>query len=229
VFLLLELVEEKYVTLTTYNSYTIYEPNKIKIHDAIKKNGNHPIVNEILIITKETYLTTSIFYNVIFFCLSSNICNGYDISIMYIIVCLFQLPTTIHAVKSAKYEPVIDKTIMYQKYQKKVTFIKNFLNSILQAHFNNINIHTIYDRYIQKTDEYKHDLKKLLQTLSNDKTDSSLTVDELLYYIEMNKNSRIDIVPQTSTSQPLQTELNSSKLQFYPESEIQKYLYIHYP
>jgi len=64
---LLELVEEKYVTLTTYNSYTIYEPNKIKIHDAIKKNRNHPIVNEILIITKETYLTTSIFYNVIFF------------------------------------------------------------------------------------------------------------------------------------------------------------------
>ena len=77
---------------------------------------------------------------------------------------------------------------------------------------------------------YKHDLKKLLQTLPNDKTDSSLGVDELLYYIEMNKNSRIDIVQQTSTSQPLQTELNSSKLQFYPEkSEIQKYLYNHYP
>lgn len=134
---------------------------------------------------------------------------------MYIIVCLFQLPTTIHSVTSAKYEPVINKTILYQKFQKKVTFIKTFLNSILQQHFNNINFHTINKIYMQKTDEYKRDLKKLLQILANEKTDSSLSEDELIYYIELHKNSKIDIVKQTSTIQPFQTELNGSKLKFY--------------
>lgn len=64
---LLELVDENYLTIIKYNSYTIYNPNKSKIHDFIKHIKNLEIVNDILNIKKETYLTTAIFYNVIFF------------------------------------------------------------------------------------------------------------------------------------------------------------------
>jgi len=119
-------------------------------------------------------------------------------------VYLFQLPTTIYQITSAKYEPAVNKTIIFKKFQKKVTFIKTFINSILRDNFNNTNLHTINNLYIQKTEEYKSDLNNLMQTLPTERRDSTMSVDEIIHLIKIHKKSKIDIFQQKSTIQPFQ-------------------------
>lgn len=134
-------------------------------------------------------------------------------------MCLFQLPTTIYQITSAKYEPAVNKTIIFKKFQKKVTFIKTFINSILRDNFNNTNLHTINNLYIQKTEEYKSDLNNLMQTLPTERRDSTMSVDEIMQLIEIHKKSKIDIFQQKSTIQPFETKFNRSKLMFYPNNQ----------
>jgi len=64
---LVKLVNENYLTLQEYHSYKIYKPNKQNIYNYIQKFKNLAIVNDIIYITKDTYLTTAVFYNVILF------------------------------------------------------------------------------------------------------------------------------------------------------------------
>lgn len=65
--ILRDLVDKNYLTIMTYNTYTIYNPDITKIHGSLKNIKTQAIVKDILNINKETYLTSAIFYNVIFF------------------------------------------------------------------------------------------------------------------------------------------------------------------
>lgn len=70
---LIKLVNENYLTLNKYNTYTIYYPKASNINDTIKTYKHSAIVMEILNTTKETYLISAVFHNVILFvCLETS-------------------------------------------------------------------------------------------------------------------------------------------------------------
>jgi len=58
---LLQLVNENYLTKMKYHEYIIYQPNLSKIHETTQKFNNINIVNQILNITEEIYVTSAIF------------------------------------------------------------------------------------------------------------------------------------------------------------------------
>jgi len=71
--ILVKLVKENYLTHQEYHSDKIYKPNKPNIYNHIKKFKELATVKDIIYITKDTYLTTAVFYNVIVFvCLETS-------------------------------------------------------------------------------------------------------------------------------------------------------------
>lgn len=141
-------------------------------------------------------------------------------------MCLFQLPTTISSITSAKHKPTTNQNFILQTFQQKSIFIQHFLNSILTNHFNITSLDTILHIYQQKAEKYKQNIYNLLQTLPKLKKDSQLSVDEI---IEMVQNSTIIQIP-SSNPPTLQTKFTASKLKFYVQtSDLQTYIKQHYP
>lgn len=143
-------------------------------------------------------------------------------------MCLFQLPTTISSITSAKHKPATNQNFILQKFQQKSNFILHFLNSILNNHFNITSLDTIFHFYQQKAEKYKQDIYNLLQTLPKLKKDSQLSVDEIIEMLQ-SKNSTIIQIP-SSNPPTLQTKFTASKLKFYVQtSDLQNYIKQHYP
>lgn len=68
--ILKELVFQNYLTIEFINTHIIYNLNMEQIMEEINKNINtNKYINQIMTISRETYYTTGVFYNVTLFLL----------------------------------------------------------------------------------------------------------------------------------------------------------------
>lgn len=75
--MLLQLLNDNYLTKIKYYEYTIYQPNITMIHETIQTFNYITIVKEILNVTEYTYTTTPLFYKVIIFVCFNQDCNAF--------------------------------------------------------------------------------------------------------------------------------------------------------
>jgi len=101
-------------------------------------------------------------------------------------VCLFQLPTTVFSKTFQKFQAPINRKQIFQKFTKKIKFIKQFLINITAIHHTTFD--TIHTTYINETETYKEQLQNFLTTLPQITIDSTLTVHEIIELIANHHN-----------------------------------------
>ncbi|XP_050063059.1 uncharacterized protein LOC126552402 [Aphis gossypii] len=191
---LLQLVEENYITKTIKHEY---QAKLSIIEEEITKHKNISIINEILNIKEEVYMRTAVFYN---------------------------LPTTVFSKTFQKFQAPINRKQIFQKFTKKMNFIKNFLIIITAIHHTTFD--TIHTTYINETETNKEQLQNLLTTLPQITKDSTLTIHEINELIANHHTQNATNYSQFAhlPSSTLKTS-SASKLEFYTEpSQIQKYI-----
>ncbi|XP_060854951.1 uncharacterized protein LOC132932590 [Metopolophium dirhodum] len=160
---------------------------KLSIIEEITKHKDEGIINEILIITEEVYMKTAIFYN---------------------------LPTTVFSKYIQKCTGPVNRELIFEKFQKKINFIKKFLIYITDIHQTTFD--TIHRTYNNETEIYKKELQNLLATLPKITKDSTLTAQEIKELIAKHHSQNPTNYFQKSNLSPSTLKsFSSSKLQFY--------------
>ncbi|XP_060845837.1 uncharacterized protein LOC132925457 [Rhopalosiphum padi] len=188
------LVHKQYIDEYAKHNYTLYkQADNKKIDLLISKFRNIGIINSILNLTKEKYLSTSVKYE-----LSTSV---------------YEYTTRLHNRTETQENKIMGNI------QEKVVFIKKMLNSITESQ--QTTIKTIHNTYTTKLTAYKQLLNTTLNSSPKSTIDYSFTTDELLQNIN-NSNLQLPSEPMTRTIPPTPPSKNLEQLQtsqnkFYPQ------------
>jgi len=87
-------------------------------------------------------------------------------------VYLFQLPSIFNPKPKINIQNQINKKNIFNRFQKKIIFIQQFIDSILTTHFTQITqitTNNIEENYVNEVKHFKNNLKNLLQVLPKKK------------------------------------------------------------
>ncbi|XP_015368815.1 PREDICTED: uncharacterized protein LOC107165203 [Diuraphis noxia] len=122
----------------------------------------------------------------------------------------YNLPSILNPKHKIKNQNQTNKPYIFNLFQKKIIFIKEFINNILHTHFIKLTTNTIEENYITEINNYKKTLTNLLQVLPKKNYNSSFSTEEILQFIK-NKHTveSIHYRPPSTTTVQTVYDLNS--------------------